>query len=57
MSVPTFGAVVLAMFIQKVEAPKGGGWSLGALPCWFGGAAHPVSQSDTKSVWWVTFGD
>jgi hypothetical protein len=25
MSVPTFGTAVLAMLIQKVEVPKGGG--------------------------------
>jgi hypothetical protein len=57
MSVPTFRAAVLAMFIQKVEAPEWDGWSLGSLPGWFGGAARPISQSDTKSVWKATFGD
>jgi hypothetical protein len=57
MSVFAFGATVLAMLIQKVEAPKGDGWSLGSLLGWFGGAARPVSQSDEKSMWQVTFGD
>jgi hypothetical protein len=54
MSVPAFGAVVLAMLIQKVEAPEREGWSLGSLLGWFGGASCPVSQSDVRSMWWVT---
>jgi hypothetical protein len=51
MSVPAFRAAVLAMLIQNVEAPEGDGWSLGSLLIWFGGAAHPVSQSDMKLMW------
>jgi hypothetical protein len=54
MSVPAFRATVLAMLIQKVEAPEGGGWSLGSLPGWFGAAALPISQSDGKLMWWVS---
>jgi hypothetical protein len=57
MSVPTFEATVLATLIQKVEASEGGGWSLGSLPGWFSGAARPVSQSDAKLMWQITFGD
>jgi hypothetical protein len=57
MSVPTFRAMVLDMLFQKVEAPEGDGWSLGFLPGWIGDAARPVSQSDVKSMWRVTFGD
>jgi hypothetical protein len=57
MSVPTFRAMVLDMLFQKVEAPEGDGWSLGFLPGWMGDAARPVSQSDVKSMWRVTFGD
>jgi hypothetical protein len=45
---------VLAMLIQKVEAPEGDGWSLGSLPGWFGFTARLVSQSDVKLMWWVT---
>jgi hypothetical protein len=54
MSVPTFGAVVLAMLIQKVEAPEGDGWSLESLPGQFDGVAPPISHGDVKSMWWVT---
>jgi hypothetical protein len=54
MSVPAFRATVLAMLIQKVEAPEGDGWSLGSLPGWFGGAACLASKSDGKSLWRVT---
>jgi hypothetical protein len=57
MSVLAFGVAVLAMLIQKVEAPEGDGWSLGSLLGWFGGAARPVSQSDAKLMWQVTFGN
>jgi hypothetical protein len=57
MSVPTFRAMVLAMLILKVETTEGDGWSLGSLLGWFGGAARPVSQSDVKWMWRVTFGD
>jgi hypothetical protein len=57
LSFPDFGVAVLAMLIQKVEAPEGDGCSLGSLQGWFGGAALPVLQSDVKSMWWVTFGD
>jgi hypothetical protein len=32
MSVPVFGAALLAILIQKVEAPEGDRWSLGSLP-------------------------
>jgi hypothetical protein len=54
MSVLAIGAAVLAKLIQKVEAPKRKGWSLGSLPGWFSGAARPISQSDVRSMWWVT---
>jgi hypothetical protein len=54
MSVPTFEAVMLAMFIQKVEAPKGDGWSPKSLLGRFGGVARLVSHSDVKSMWWVS---
>jgi hypothetical protein len=45
---------MLSMFIHKMEAPEGEGWSLGSLSGWFGGAARPVSQSDVRSMRWVT---
>jgi hypothetical protein len=54
VSVPTFGTVVLDMLVQKVEAYEGDGWSLGSLQGWFSGAARPVSQSNVRSMWWVT---
>jgi hypothetical protein len=54
MSVPAFKTTMLAMLIQKVKAREGEGWSLRSLPGWFSGAAHPVSQSDMRSMWWVT---
>jgi hypothetical protein len=57
MSVLAFGVAVLAMLIQKVEAPEGDGWSLGSLLGWFSGAARPVSHSDAKLMWQVTFGN
>jgi hypothetical protein len=56
MSVPAFGAVVLGMLIQKLEAPKGDGWSFESLAGRFGGAARPASHSDVKSMWRITFG-
>jgi hypothetical protein len=55
MSVPAFGAAVLDILIQKVEAPEGEGWSLGSLLGWFGGVACPISQSDVRSK--VCFGE
>jgi hypothetical protein len=56
MSVPAFGAVVLGMLIQKLEAPEGDGWSLESLVGRFSGATRPASHSDVKSMWRVTFG-
>jgi hypothetical protein len=47
-------ATVLAMLIQKVEAPNGEGWSLRSLPGWFSSATHPVSQGNVRSMWWAT---
>jgi hypothetical protein len=46
--------MVLVVLIQKLEAPKGDGWSLGSLLGWFGGTTCPVSQSDMKLMCWVT---
>jgi hypothetical protein len=45
---------VLAMLIQKVEAPKGDGWSPESLPGRFDDATRPISHSDVKLMWWVS---